>query len=85
MQDDLQQYGYGHVERPDEAVSHKSSSIFLPVVVCVTLILAAVAAYEPLRHNDFINLDDPRYVTENQHIRTGITFEGIKWTFAAGL
>jgi len=85
MQDNLQQYSYRQVESLNKAALHKSPSGRLPAVICAALILVTIAAYEPLRHNDFINLDDPRYVTENQHIRTGITFEGIKWTFAAGL
>jgi len=83
MRDNLQQYGYRRIESLNKAALHKSSSGWLSTVICAALILVTIAAYEPLRHNDFINLDDPRYVTENQHIRTGITFEGIKWAFAA--
>jgi len=84
MRDDLQQYDCRRIESPNKVVSHKSPSGWLPAIICAALILAAIAAYEPLRDNDFINLDDPRYVTENLHVRAGITFEGIKWAFITG-
>ena len=31
--------------------------------------------------NDFINYDDPLYVTENVQVRQGLTWEGIAWAF----
>ena len=33
---------------------------------------------------DFINCDDPEYVTENIHICHGITIEAIRWAFTTG-
>ena len=34
--------------------------------------------------HDFINFDDPDYVTENPHITGGLTGEGIRWAFSTG-
>lgn len=46
------------------------------------LIFAAIAyAYHQLPLNDFINYDDTIYVTENLHIRGGLSYEGIAWAF----
>jgi len=37
-------------------------------VLCVYLLLflATLAVYSPVRHFDFVNFDDPEYVTEKQ-------------------
>ncbi len=49
----------------------------------VLLILAAVIAYEPLRHNGFVEYDDNDYVVKNPHVYTGLTLENIKWAFTS--
>ena len=30
---------------------------------------------------DFVNFDDPVYVTENPHVQGGLNWEGVKWAF----
>ena len=30
---------------------------------------------------DFVNFDDPQYVTGNQHVQSGWNWEGVKWSF----
>ena len=42
---------------------------------------ATLIAFWQVNHCDFINYDDPSYVTENIHIRHGITTEAIRWAF----
>jgi len=42
------------------------------------------AAFEPIRHNDFILLDDGIYITENTAICSGFTFESVGWAFTTG-
>jgi len=54
---------------------------WLTAAIAFLLVVLTVAAYEPIRHNDFINFDDPRYVTENQHIQKPIDIDSIKWAF----
>jgi tetratricopeptide (TPR) repeat protein len=39
------------------------------------------AVYGQVVHHDFINYDDPKYVTENSHVLSGITWENIVWAF----
>ena len=45
------------------------------------LTIITLIAFRQLNQCDFINLDDPLYVTENVHIQNGITMEAIKWAF----
>ncbi|MHC4238617.1 MAG: tetratricopeptide repeat protein [Planctomycetota bacterium] len=45
------------------------------------LALGTIIAYEPIRHNDFVNYDDDKYVTENPWVRAGITRESVVWSF----
>jgi protein O-mannosyl-transferase len=49
----------------------------------VGLLLTAVtlAVFWPVRLNDFVNYDDPVYVTENPHVQAGLTRAGISWAF----
>jgi tetratricopeptide (TPR) repeat protein len=52
-------------------------------LIILSLLLAALtlAAYWPVQHNDFVNYDDYRYVLENQHVLSGLTWEGFSWAF----
>jgi len=49
--------------------------------VCLFLVLSILVIYWPVGGYEFINYDDPQYVTENAHVREGLTFEGTKWAF----
>lgn len=51
--------------------------------VLVAAALAALIAviYFPAIHSQFLNYDDPDYVTENSIVQRGITAEGLKWAF----
>ena len=54
------------------------------IFICAMLVLATFVVFEPLRHNDFISFDDDKYITENPHIREGITRESLVWAFTSG-
>ncbi len=43
------------------------------------LILVIFAAFWQVKNNEFINLDDDVYVTENLHVRSGLTLGGAIW------
>jgi len=45
------------------------------------LMLATVAVYWPATRCDFVNFDDPDYVTKNLHVQSGLTLESAKWAF----
>lgn len=41
--------------------------------------LAVVILYAPILSHDFINLDDPVFITQNPHIRGGLTVDTVIW------
>jgi len=51
--------------------------------IIIFLIVTSFAAFGRIAGNDFINLDDNEYITENSHIQSGINPESIKWAFTA--
>jgi protein O-mannosyl-transferase len=52
-------------------------------LIVIFLIVSTLAAFSRIAGNDFINYDDPTYITENNHIRSGINAESVKWAFSA--
>jgi protein O-mannosyl-transferase len=53
------------------------------VVRLSAAVLATVAVYSQVRHFDFVNFDDPEYVTGNNHVRAGLTSDGLDWAFTS--
>jgi hypothetical protein len=47
------------------------------------LIAATLAVYAQTAQFDFVNYDDPDYVTNNAHVRSGITPEAVGWAFTS--
>ena len=45
------------------------------------LLLLTLAAYAPVLTHDFVNCDDPIYVTENLRVQGGITWANVVWAF----
>ncbi len=52
--------------------------------ICLAILAATVAVYSQVRTFDFVNYDDPDYVTANPHVREGLTPGGLKWAFTSG-
>ena len=50
--------------------------------LCAGLLALTAAAYLPLRHNDFINYDDPTYVTDNPEVKAGLSVPGWGWAWS---
>lgn len=51
----------------------------ITVAVCVFLSVIIWIVFGQTLGHDFINYDDPQYVTENSHITAGLTCEGLTW------
>ena len=51
--------------------------------IVIFLIVASFIAYGRILGNGFVNFDDGVYITENNHIQSGIHLESIKWAFSA--
>lgn len=68
-------------------LSRNRSLLFLArekqiTVLCLVLILFTLAFYNPVVRNEFINSnDDNVYITDNAHVRAGLTWETVKWSF----
>lgn len=52
------------------------------LAVCALALLTMVSFW-PVHRNAFILLDDPAYITKNQHVAAGLTCEGFRWAFTA--
>ena len=51
--------------------------------MCLVLAVITLALYNPVNRHAFVNYDDDRYVTENQHVRQGLTGETISWALTS--
>ena len=50
--------------------------------ICLALIFLTLIAYWEVKNNDFIQFDDPQYITINSYVKNGITYESIYWAFS---
>ena len=51
------------------------------LIIYIVLAAAVLAVYWQVHQFDFVNIDDNIYVTENYHIKSGITLASIRWAF----
>ncbi len=61
--------------RPGGSVDRRRTLIIILLAMCT------FAAFLPVFRNDFVNYDDPGYVYENPHVRSGLTPATIAWSF----
>src|SRR5260370_2127581 len=52
------------------------------LIFCLLLVVATLAFYTPIVHNQFIDFDDMSYVLTNSHVVGGLTWDNVKWAFA---
>ncbi len=62
-------------------MAERACSRLCVFLICLALAVSTFVAYEPVRRNDFINFDDDNYITENPHVRAGITRDTVIWAF----
>ncbi len=51
------------------------------VIFSLALIAAVLAFYSPVTHNGFLDYDDNGYITDNPHVKAGLTWKTVKWAF----
>ena len=56
----------------------------LTALICLALALVTAALYWPMTHHDFVNFDDDDYITNNSHVKAGLTWAGVIWAFQTG-
>ncbi len=64
-------------ERPPERIASQK----VKAMLCVAVVLATLAIYSPIAHNQFTNFDDDVYIVNNPHVRAGLTWQTVKWAF----
>jgi tetratricopeptide (TPR) repeat protein len=53
----------------------------LAAAVCALLVVAVLLVFGQTGRFNFVNFDDPEYVSENAHVRSGLTPAGVAWAF----
>jgi Flp pilus assembly protein TadD len=71
-----------------KAAPEKPSALFSSpekrnVILCLLLVVATLALYNPVNSHPFVNYDDDRYVTENPHVHNGLGWDTIAWAFTS--
>jgi len=52
-------------------------------ILCLLLVAATLALYNPVNRHPFVNYDDPSYVTENPRVQAGLTWSTTAWAFTS--
>ena len=61
-------------------IDHKTFFNARPdLLVCLFLVIATLAVYWQVRGHSFVNFDDGMYVTDNYHVRAGLSPQSVKW------
>ncbi len=51
------------------------------LILCLLLVLTTLALYNPVTRAPFLNMDDFVYVTDNLHVRAGLSWNTVIWAF----
>jgi tetratricopeptide (TPR) repeat protein len=51
------------------------------LLISAALVITTLIAYEPIRHNGFVNYDDNKYITENPSITGGLSWQSLGQAF----
>jgi len=52
-------------------------------VLSLLLVVFTLGIYNQAAHFGFVNFDDDRYITDNQHVRAGLTWNTVKWAMVS--
>src|ERR1043166_3390472 len=55
-----------------------------PAIICLLLALIPAAVFAQVGGFEFVNYDDPDYVTSNPHIQNGLNPKSVLWAFETG-
>jgi Flp pilus assembly protein TadD len=60
-------------------------SVVRRAAICAGIGLLTVVVFWPVLYHGFVNYDDDKYVSENLHVRKGLTPEGVRWAWTTRL
>jgi len=63
--------------------TRQAPSRFLIIGISLGLFLTTLLVYAPVYRFGFVNFDDPDYVTNNPHVRNGLTMDGVVWALTS--
>ena len=69
-------------EPPETA--RKPAAAWRLAALAVVLVALTAVVFAPVRHFDFIEMDDPLYVFENPQVLAGLTPQSVTWSFTTG-
>ena len=61
--------------------THSQTTNRQKLILCLLLAATTIAVYSPIIGAPFLNYDDPLHVSENAHVRAGLTWSTIQWAF----
>jgi tetratricopeptide (TPR) repeat protein len=75
-------------KRVEESTISVSAKLFpsperQTLLLCLLLGAVVLVSYTAITHNGFLNYDDDRYITDNPHVRAGLTWATVKWAFTS--
>lgn len=53
------------------------------LALCLLLAIATLIVYAPVVRHSFINYDDGAYIYDNPHVKSGLTWQNVRWSFTA--
>jgi tetratricopeptide (TPR) repeat protein len=81
MKNDFPLIALESLPRPKNCLQRSAMS--RPRLIALLLALATLLVYLPVVRCGFVNFDDQVYVTENTHVRAGMTWSSIVWAFTS--
>lgn len=67
----------------EEAAESRIADRGSPIAICAALALLILLVFGQVVTHDFINYDDPDYVSANATVRAGLSADGIKYAFTS--
>ena len=62
---------------------HSHSSALRACAYAFLLVILSLALYYPVRSHGYVDYDDNLYVTDNDHVKNGLTWDTVSWAFTA--
>ncbi len=74
---------FAAANRPAQGPAPRVRKPYTVLAVCGFLVFAVLAVFIQTANYDFVNFDDNEYVSENPHVKGGLTRDGIAWAITA--
>ena len=57
------------------------SQRYIFLFISAAIAITTLVAYEPIRHNGFVDYDDTGYILNSEQVKSGITWESLRQAF----